>query len=311
MKPNMKIFDIFSPKGNIRLYLICAAAAATFTACNHDISFDACGQIDAVQVTVSAENSGRILALDVEEGQVLGRNERVGAIDSIQTWLQIRELNQRMEGAQARIIDIDKQMAPQRSQLESLGNDLKRFSALLESNAGTRKQVEDISSQIAVLKGQMDAQKQTWERNNEATKAEIATYKVQAAQREDMLSKCRIVSPVAGRVLTKYAEEGECVTSGKPLFKIADMDHVFVRAYFTSEQLGSLKIGDILTVIPDDGTPSPKEYEGVLTWISDQAEFTPKNIQTRNERADLVYAVKVGVKNDGRLRLGMYAYVRK
>lgn len=291
--------------------ILAALAVTAATACNRDIPFDACGQIDAVQVTVSAESNGRILALGIEEGQTLERGQQVGAIDSLQTWLQIKELSQRIEGAKARKIDIEKQIAPQKSQFESLENDLKRFSVLLESNAGTRKQVEDINSQISVLKGQMDAQKQTWERSNEATAAEIATYQVQMAQREDYLSKCRIKSPVGGRVLTKYAEEGECVTAGKPLFKIADMNNVFVRAYFTSEQLGSLKIGDTLTVIPDDGTPSPKEYKGVLTWISDQAEFTPKNIQTRNERADLVYAVKVAVQNDGSLRLGMYAYVRK
>ncbi|MGM9735452.1 MAG: HlyD family secretion protein [Candidatus Cryptobacteroides sp.] len=291
------------------LAIIAIALAAI--SCRHDIPFDACGQIDAVQVTVSAEANGRILSLDIEEGQTLSKDCTVGAIDSLQTFLQICELKERMEGARSRLIDIPKQQAPQVSQLESLETDLARFSALLENNAGTRKQVEDITSQIAVLKGQMAAQKQTWERSNAATLSEISTYEVQIAQREDNLSKCRIKSPIDGRVLTKYAEAGECVTSGKPLFAIADMSSLFVRAYFTSEQLGSMKIGDRFTVIPDDGTPSPKEYEGTLTWISDQAEFTPKNIQTRNERADMVYAAKVSVRGEGNLRLGMYAYVRK
>ena len=132
---------------------------------------------------------------------------------------------------------------------------------------------------------------------------------MQIAQSEDMLEKCRIKSPIAGTVLTKYAEAGEMVTTGKPLFKVADMDDLYVRAYFTTAQLSKLELGDSVTVIPDDGTREPDRYEGKVTWISDEAEFTPKNIQTRDERADLVYAVKIAVRNDGRLKLGMYAYI--
>ena len=135
-------------------------------------------------------------------------------------------------------------------------------------------------------------------------------YDVQIAQKEDMLRKCRIVSPISGTVLTRYVEEGETVTSGKPLFKIADMDNIYVRAYFTTSQLAGLALGDKVKVFPDDGTSDMKEYEGTVTWISDQAEFTPKNIQTRDERADLVYAVKIALKNDGTVRLGMYAYIK-
>lgn len=171
--------------------------------------------------------------------------------------------------------------------------------------------MDDISSQIDVLKSQIAAQKQTWERNNSSVQSEISTYEIQIAEKQDQLSKCRICSPVSGTVLTKYANEGESVTSGKPLFKLANLSETYVRAYFTTSQLGTLKLGDELTVIPDDGSASPKEYRGRVIWISSQAEFTPKDIQTRDERADLVYAVKVAVPNDGTLRLGMYAYVRK
>ena len=197
------------------------------------------------------------------------------------------------------------------TQLESLRKDHERFASLLSKDAGTRKQLDDNESQIAVLEGQIAAQKQTYAQQNDATMAEIGTYEVQMAQRDDQLKKCRISAPVSGKVLAKYAEAGESVTSGKPLFRMADMDRVYVRAYFSTSQLASLAVGDKVTVIPDDGTDSPKEYEGTVTWISDEAEFTPKNIQTRDERADLVYAVKVSLKNDGNLRLGMYAYVRK
>ncbi len=277
---------------------------------NREIEFDACGQIDATDVTVSAESSGRILSLDIEEGDRLAAGQMLGAIDSAQIWLQKKELQERKEGAKARIVDIESQIAPSMAQLENLRKDHERFAALLSKDAGTRKQLEDNESQIAVLEGQIAAQRQTYGQNNDATMSEIGMYDVQIAQREDQLSKCRIMSPINGTVLTKYAEAGETVVSGKALFKIADMDRLFVRAYFTTAQLASLAVGDKVTVIPDDGTNSPKEYEGTVTWISDEAEFTPKNIQTRDERADMVYAVKVSIENDGNLRLGMYAYVK-
>ena len=297
----MKRFDI----------LVIAALAATLSACRHDVDFDACGQIDAEQVTVSAEAAGRIISLDLKEGDALAAGQMVGAVDSVQTALQISELEQRRDGAKSRLIDIAAQQAPQKQQLASLENDYRRFSALLKSDAATQKQVDDISSQIDILKSQMAAQKQTWERNNSSVQSEISTYEIQLAQKRDQLAKCRICSPVGGTVLTKYANEGESVTVGKPLFKIADLSDIYVRAYFTTSQLSSLKLGDTLTVIPDDGSANPREYNGRLIWISSQAEFTPKNIQTRDERADLVYAVKVSVPNDGSIRLGMYAYVRK
>lgn len=277
---------------------------------NREIEFDACGQIDATDVTVSAESSGRILSLDIEEGDRLTAGQMLGAIDSAQIWLQKKELQERKEGAKARIVDIESQIAPSMAQLENLRKDHERFAALLSKDAGTRKQLEDNESQIAVLEGQIAAQRQTYGQNNDATMSEIGMYDVQIAQREDQLSKCRIMSPINGTVLTKYAEAGETVVSGKALFKIADMDRLFVRAYFTTAQLASLAVGDKVTVIPDDGTNSPKEYEGTVTWISDEAEFTPKNIQTRDERADMVYAMKVSIENDGNLRLGMYAYVK-
>lgn len=279
-------------------------------ACRNDIDYDACGQIEAVQITVSAESNGKILSLDVEEGDNLHQGQILGAVDSVQTWLQIQELQQRKTGAESKLIDIKKQQAPQISQLESLENDYRRFSALHAKEAASQKQVDDISSQINTLKAQMSAQEQTWTRNNQSIASEISTYNIQLAQKQDQLSKCRISSPIDGTVLTKYAQAGENITTGKPLFKIADLSNVFVRAYFTTEQLGSLKLSDTLTVIPDDGSASPKKYTGTLTWISEQAEFTPKNIQTRNERADLVYATKISIPNDGYLRLGMYAYIK-
>ena len=296
----------------VRYEMLAAAAALSILAgCRNDIDFDACGQIDAEQVTVAAEAGGRILSLNVKEGDVLVAGQLLGTVDSVQTALQIKELEQRKEGARSRLVDIGRQQAPQKDQLANLENDYRRYCSLLANNAATQKQVDDLESQIAVLKSQMAAQKQTWERNNASVHSEISTYEIQIAQKKDQLAKCRICSPVAGTVLTKYANEGESITVGKPLFKLADLSQTYVRAYFTTVQLGELKLGDELTVIPDDGSAAPKQYRGRIIWISSQAEFTPKDIQTRDERAELVYAVKVAVPNDGSLRLGMYAYVRK
>lgn len=272
--------------------------------------YDACGQVEATDVVVSAESGGRIISLNVPEGAVLSKGECVGAIDSVQTYLQKMELIRRRQNAVSRIVDIDRQLAPQRSRLENLKVDRDRYVNLLAKDAGTQKQVDDIEFQIKVSEGEIDAQLQSYEKNNSGVEAELAMYDVQIAQKEDMLRKCRIVSPISGTVLTRYVEEGETVTSGKPLFRIADMDDIYVRAYFTTSQLAGLALGDKVSVFPDDGSREMKEYEGTVTWISDQAEFTPKNIQTRDERADLVYAVKIALKNDGTVRLGMYAYVK-
>ena len=221
------------------------------------------------------------------------------------------ELRERIAGSSSRLVDIKKQGQPNLSQLENLQNEYERYYKLLEGNATTRKQVDDLTDKIAVLKAQIAAQTQSWERGNASVRSEVQGYEIQLARLEDQLAKCRIVAPVSGTVLTRYAETGEFVTLGKPLFKVADLDQMYVRAYFSSAQLSGLKLNDTVTVIPDDGSASPKRIQGRVIWISEQSEFTPKNIQTRDERADLVYAVKVAVPNDGTLRLGMYAYVRR
>lgn len=284
---------------------------AAATACNRNIEFDACGQIDATTVIISAESNGKLLSLTPEEGSTVETGQVLGVIDSVQTYLQVQELKQRIEGAYSKKIDIKKQNEPNRSQMQSLENDLARYSKLLANNAATGKQVDDIKDKIALLKAQMDAQTQSWERNNTSVESEIRSTGIQLEQKKDQLAKCIITSPISGTVLTRYAEAGENVTAGKPVFKVADMGSTYVRAYFSTAQLADLKIGDKVTVIPDDGSKVPARLEGRIIWISEQAEFTPKNIQTRDERADMVYAVKIAVPNDGSLRLGMYAYVKK
>ena len=291
--------------------LLIAGLVAAATACNRNIEFDACGQIDATTVIISAESNGKLLSLTSEEGSTVEAGQVLGVIDSVQTYLQVQELKQRIKGAYSKKIDIKKQSEPNRSQMQSLENDLARYSKLLANNAATGKQVDDIKDKIALLKAQMDAQTQSWERNNTSVESEIRSTEIQLEQKKDQLAKCKITSPISGTVLTRYVEAGENVTAGKPVFKVADMGSTYVRAYFSTAQLAGLKIGDKVMVIPDDGSKEPARLEGRIIWISEQAEFTPKNIQTRDERADMVYAVKIAVPNDGSLRLGMYAYVKK
>lgn len=286
------------------------AIAAQYSCAEREREFDACGQIEVTEVIVSAENSGKITDFAIEEGDLLKNGQNVGTIDSVQTYLKMEELIRRREEAETKLVDIKTQLSAKEANLDKLEQDYKRYSTLAAKDAGTQKQVDDAASQLAVARNELKAQKQTYEKNNSSINETMKIYDVQIAQQADQLAKCRIISPVDGTVLTKYAEQGEMVTTGKPLFKIADMRNTYVKAYFTTDQLASVKLGDTVTVIPEDGTDNPKEYEGRVTWISDEAEFTPKNIQTKDERADLVYATKVTVKNDGYLKLGMYAYVR-
>ena len=271
--------------------------------------FDACGQVEATEVMVSAESNGRIVRLDLTEGDRPRKGMVVGVIDSVQTFLQKQELLRKKANARTKQVDIRRQLASQYERLNNLRVDYERYRILEAKDAGTRKQVEDLASQIAVAEREIAAQKQTYERNNAGIKEELDLYDVQIAEKEDLLAKCRIVAPIDGVVLTKFAEAGEMATAGKSLFKMADMNQVYVRAYLTTPQLSEVKLGDSLRVTIDDGTKKQRSYTGKLIWIADEMEFTPKNIQTKDERADLVYAVKIALRNDGYLKLGMYAFV--
>lgn len=296
----------------MKLVIRIAAAAVLLTtvACHErEREFDACGQVDATEVVVSAENSGKIMWLNVDEGDRLEKGELVGYLDTVPTFLQKRELEERKEGAKTKVVDIERQLRAQYANLENLKTDYERYRTLLSKDAGTQKQVDDLAAQIKIAESDIAAQRQTYEKNNGNIRKEMDVYDVQVAQKADLLKKCYVTSPINGTVLTKYAEEGETVTSGKSLFKIANLDDVFVRAYFSTKQLSDIKLGDKVKVVAEDGTDNPRTYEGVIRWISDEAEFTPKNIQTKDEQVDLVYATKVAVKNDGFLRIGMYAYV--
>lgn len=293
-------------------YLLFTASFVILTACgNGKSSYDASGTFEATEVIVSSEANGKIMQFNVEEGQLLEADKEVGCIDTLQLYLKKMQLLASGKAVANKSMDINKQIAATKEQISKAEYEKKRNENLLKENAATQKQIDDINSQIAVLKKQLEAQVSTLQRGNASVTEESSAYEIQVAQLDDQLRKCHITSPINGTVLAKYAEKGELATQGKPLFKVADVQKMFLRAYITADQLTQLKLGDKVKVFSDLGDNDRREYEGVITWISDKSEFTPKTIQTRDERANLVYAMKIAVKNDGYLKIGMYGEMEK
>lgn len=278
--------------------------------CGNRDDFDATGTFEATEVTVSAEANGRILCFDVEEGDSVEAAVPVGAIDTVQLYLQKLQLERQVASARSSRPDIRKQATALREQIAQQQTERRRVENLLKDGAATTKQLDDIDAQLKILQGQLDALLSTLHNNLASIDENSSAIELQIAQIEDRLSKCRIVSPVGGTVLAKYAEAGELAAVGRPLMKVADLGQVYLRAYFTSEQLSSLRLGQQVTVTADFGGNERIDYPGRITWIASESEFTPKSIQTRNSRANLVYAVKIAVKNDGCLKLGLYGEVK-
>ena len=278
--------------------------------CGNRDDFDATGTFEATEVTVSAEANGRILCFDVEEGDSVEAAVPVGAIDTVQLYLQKLQLERQVASVRSSRPDVRKQATALREQIAQQQTERRRVENLLKDGAATTKQLDDIDAQLKILQGQLDALLSTLHNNLASIDESSSAIELQIAQIEDRLSKCRIVSPVGGTVLAKYAEAGELAAVGRPLMKVADLGQVYLRAYFTSEQLSSLRLGQQVTVTAEFGGDERIDYPGRITWIASESEFTPKSIQTRNARANLVYAVKIAVKNDGRLKLGLYGEVK-
>lgn len=238
------------------------------------------------------------------------KEQMVGFIDSTQLYLQKMSLLSNAKGVIAQRPDILTQTAALRDQINSLNREKARVESLVAANAANQKQLDDIESQLEVVESQLSAQTSTLQNSIAHISAQSSTLEIQVAQLDDQLEKTRIISPISGTVLNRYVEEGELATMGTPLFKIADTDEMFLRAYVTNDQLAQIKLNDQTTVSVDDGEGGMKSYTGTISWISDKSEFTPKTIQTKNERANLVYALKIAVPNDGFLKIGMYGEVK-
>ena len=307
------------------LFGITAIASLLIISCNRSESdFDASGTFEADETIVSSEMPGKILSFNVEEGMRLPKDSIVGSVDATNIDLQqqqveasIHALNEKTANVNPQVELLQNQLAVQQSQLDNLLHERTRIENLLKSDAATPKQLDDINSQIDVVKKSMAVTQQqiNVKKNDIATQnrsilSEAEPLKKRVAQLQDQQQRANIVNPVTGTVITKYAEAGEITSSGKALYKIADLSELNLRAYVTGVQLPAIKLGQQVKVMIDQGEKKYKEYTGNIIWISDKAEFTPKTIQTKEERANLVYAIKVKVKNDGFLKIGMYGEVK-
>lgn len=273
-------------------------------------AYDASGVFESTEVTVSAEGNGKILSLDLQEGDRLEAGQIVGCIDTVQLHLSEIQLEASRRAVGSGRLDISRQIAALESQIGKQRQELDRFTKLEKAGASNRKQVEDIQAQIETLERQLAAQKESLNSSNRNVSGQADALEAQIEQIRDRIRKCVITSPVAGTVLAKYSEAGEFAALGRALFKVADIDNIRLRAFITADQLTTLKLGQRVRVFADQGSSGRKEYAGTLIWISDKAEFTPKTIQTRDERANLVYAVKIAVENDGLIKLGMYGDIK-
>lgn len=290
--------------------LLPIAFILSLASCNGSKGYDATGIFETTTVTVSAETNGKILVLDISEGDTVVVGQQVGIVDTTMLVLQSRQLKSQQSSTEQSSPDIAAQAAALRSQIAHQQSECERISHLLADGAATQKQSDDAHAQLRTLRGQLDALLSTLGKSRNSISDNALALQYQKAQIEEQIAKSHIKSPLTGVVLLKYAEPGEYATPGRPLFKIADLDCMYLRSYFTASQLADLKLGQHVTVIADFGEDKQYEYPGVITWIAQESEFTPKSIQTEDSRANLVYAVKIAVKNDGRLKLGQYGEVR-
>lgn len=285
--------------------IVYIAAVVLTASCGTEAEFDAQGTFEATEVVVSSEATGRILNFEIEEGMTIVANQAVGTIDSLQLHLQRKQLIAQQSALLTSRPDVKKQVASLREQIVKQKSELRRVENMLKDGAATKKQKDDIEAQIKILEGQLEATLSTLDKNTSTINNNSAALEAQIAALDDRISKCSIISPVGGTVLVKYAEAGELASVGKPLMKIADLDNIYLRAYFTSDQLAKVNLGDEVKVVADFGGEERYDYTGRVAWISSESEFTPKTIQTNDSRANLVYAVKIAVENDGRLKIGL------
>jgi len=285
---------------------------------------DATGTFESDEVIVSSEVPGKILSLNLDEGSFLSKDSIVGTIDATNLSLEkeqvdasIRALSEKTSDVKPQVKLLEDQLEVLESQMKTMEREKARTEKLLKKDAATGKQLDDINSQIDMINKQIVVTRQQMAVNmsnihtqNRSILSESEPLRKKVAQLDDQLKRSNILNPISGNVLAKYAEAGEVVASGKALYKIADLSFVNLRAYVTGDLLPKVKLGQKVTVLIDDGKKNYKKYDGSVIWISDKAEFTPKTIQTKEERANLVYAIKVKVKNDGYLKIGMYGEVQ-
>lgn len=272
--------------------------------------YDASGTFEAVETIISAQASGTIKELNLEEGQTLQKGQTVGYIDSLQLYLKKQQLQAQVKATLSGKPDITAQTAALQEQLRQAQREQKRTSNLLRADAATQKQLDDANTQVDVVKKQISALQSSLGITSSSLTDQTKPLRVQIQQINDQLQKSKIINEVSGTVLTKYAEVNEVTDMGKPIYKIAELNTIILRAYITGNQIPHVKVGQQVKVLVDQTKDTYKTYNGTIEWVSNKAEFTPKTIQTKDERANLVYAIKIRVKNDGFLKIGMYGDVK-
>jgi HlyD family secretion protein len=294
-----------------KISLLAIATAAIFASCNNsDSEYDAAGAFESVETIVSTEASGTIMQFDVDEGQTLKPGQFIGYVDSAQLYYRKQQLIAQIASTTSQIPDIPIQVAALQSQLDEAQKNQTRMNNLFKQNAATQQQVDDANTQVDMINKQIEAQKSTLGISSTTIEKNVAPLQRQIDQLNDQIAKCKIINPIHGTVLTKYSEDHEVAMPGKALYKIAETDTIILRAYITGTQLDKVKLGQKVKVRADKGSKQYNFYTGTVYWISDKSEFTPKTIPTKDERADLVYAIKVRIVNDGFLKIGMYGEVK-
>lgn len=287
-----------------------AILSCVLFSCKKKEEYNATGIFEATTVTVSAETAGNIISMPFVEGDSVLLDQNLAMVDTTMFVFQIKQLQSQRKSTISSTPDVSAQAAALRSQIAHQQQECERFRRLLQDGATTQKTYDDAVAYLNTLKGQLEALLSTLNNSKKTISDNSDAITYQADQIREQISKCHIMSPLTGTILTKYAEQGEYAMPGKPLYKIADLDNIYLRCYFTASQLADIKLGQKVTVIADFGGDKQFEYPGTITWIAEESEFTPKSIQTNDSRANLVYAAKVSVKNDGRLKIGQYGEVR-
>lgn len=293
------------------LFIATVVSILVFASCKQaPAPYDASGTFEATETIISAEGNGVIREFNLEEGQQLAAGQQVGYIDTVQLFLKKRQLQSQVSALESRQPDIGIQLAALQQQLATALRERDRIAKLVAADAATAKQLDDANAQAELVQKQIAAQRSSLTISKTGISKDATPVEIQIAQLQDQIQKCTIVNPVNGTVLTKYAEANEMASPGKPLYKIADLSTIILRAYITGDQLPLVKLNQPVKVLTDNGKGGYNETPGTITWINSKAEFTPKTIQTKDERANLVYAIKISVINNGSYKIGMYGEVK-
>lgn len=290
---------------------IVIAVVLLVASCNSDTKLsDAYGNFEAIETLVSAEANGKIVLFNIEEGEEIKKDQLIGVIDTTQLYLKKQQLILSTAAIKAKMINIKPQINVLLEQKQNLERELNRVRKLKEDGAATQKQLDDLQGEMSVVDSKILATKTQLNTQNAGIYSEVAPLEAQIAQINDLLRRSYVTSPINGTVLSKYSQLGELTAQGKPLLKLADLSKLELRAYVSGSQLDQVEIGKEVQVFIDSGADAQKSYTGKVTWMSSKAEFTPKIVQTKEERVNLVYALKISVPNDGVLKIGMPGEVR-